>query len=396
VTSDRSYASQGSPKRQTTHDHGLARQDFIPQRRPVPPPSAHFTSTLSRRPVVFAQLAISSPTDDCEREADRVAAAVVHGGLAPVVAESTHSDATAQRQMDESEPSADEEDEEREEPEDDLPEGLEPSGLILPARLPGETSTPATPALSQSDGGQLLPDGARDFMESRFGHDFSKVRIHTSPAAGAAARSINAAAFTIGQHIYFGPGRFDPSMPDGSRLLAHELTHTVQQGGGDGVIGSIERSILRRPTIHELSGSRAALLRATEAHVNLRQPQRVRIYDETSTQDYVTSAGKGTSTSRLIPQSPFQIIGKRADPTARVGKWGLQYFTWFTPGGHGFHSNICYPEPRRRRQVLLVDGTPQSHGCARLRESDAIEVYNALSVGDRVHIYDEPSFRPAP
>jgi hypothetical protein len=130
--------------------------------------------------------------------------------------------------------------------------------------------------------------------------------------------------------------------------------------------------------------------------VNLRQPQRVRIYDGTSHQDYVTSAGKGTSTSKLIPHSPFQIIDKRTPPTARVGRWGLQYFTWFTSGGHGFHSNICYPEPRRRRKVLQVNGTPQSHGCARLRESDATEVYNALSVGDRVYIYDEPSFRPAP
>jgi hypothetical protein len=113
------------------HDHGMTRHNLIPQGRPVAPHSAQFS--------------ISSPTDDCEREADRVAAAVVHGGFAPTVVGSSHAEANVQRQMDESEPSADEEDEKREEPENGLPEGLERDGLILAARLPGTMSTPPSP-----------------------------------------------------------------------------------------------------------------------------------------------------------------------------------------------------------------------------------------------------------
>ena len=80
--------------------------------------------------------------------------------------------------------------------------------------------------------GQPLPESVRHDMEARFGVDFSQVRIHTDPEADRLSQSIHAQAFTHGADIYFGAGRYDPDTDAGRALLAHELTHVVQQQAG--------------------------------------------------------------------------------------------------------------------------------------------------------------------
>jgi outer membrane biosynthesis protein TonB len=82
---------------------------------------------------------------------------------------------------------------------------------------------------SKRGSGQPLPPTTRNFFESRFGYDFSKIRLHTDSSASKAAGSLNAQAFTIGQDIFFGAGHYEPDTNKGKWLLAHELTHTVQQ-----------------------------------------------------------------------------------------------------------------------------------------------------------------------
>ena len=77
--------------------------------------------------------------------------------------------------------------------------------------------------------GQTLSEAERSFMESRFGVDFSGVRIHTDSTAIQLSRELNAEAFTHGRDIYFGAGRYNPRTSSGKRFLAHELTHVVQQ-----------------------------------------------------------------------------------------------------------------------------------------------------------------------
>jgi len=77
--------------------------------------------------------------------------------------------------------------------------------------------------------GQPLPKSIRAFFESRFGYDFSHVRIHTDPEAAKLARTLNAEAFTYGRDIYFGEGKYNPGTLTGKKLLSHELTHTIQQ-----------------------------------------------------------------------------------------------------------------------------------------------------------------------
>jgi hypothetical protein len=78
--------------------------------------------------------------------------------------------------------------------------------------------------------GRALDSRTQRTMEARFGYDFSGVRIHDDARAAETASQIDAAAFTVGQEIVFGAGRYDPSGPTGLRLLAHELAHTLQQG----------------------------------------------------------------------------------------------------------------------------------------------------------------------
>jgi hypothetical protein len=72
-------------------------------------------------------------------------------------------------------------------------------------------------------------------MEAAFGHDFGRVRVHADQPAGAAAREVHAKAYTVGEHVVFGWGRYAPQTTDGTRLLAHELTHVLQQRHGAAV-----------------------------------------------------------------------------------------------------------------------------------------------------------------
>jgi hypothetical protein len=81
--------------------------------------------------------------------------------------------------------------------------------------------------------GNNMDKGTKTFMESRFGADFSNVKIHTGNDAVQMSRELNAQAFTVGNDIYFNEGKYNPGSSGGKHLLAHELTHTVQQGNGD-------------------------------------------------------------------------------------------------------------------------------------------------------------------
>jgi hypothetical protein len=77
--------------------------------------------------------------------------------------------------------------------------------------------------------GQPLDTAARAFMEPRFGHDFSKVRVHTDAKASKSAGAVNAQAYAVAQDIVFAPGRYSPETKTGNMLIAHELAHVVQQ-----------------------------------------------------------------------------------------------------------------------------------------------------------------------
>jgi hypothetical protein len=83
-----------------------------------------------------------------------------------------------------------------------------------------------------SGSGRLLEPALRHDMEQRFDHDFSQVQVHTGGTAEQSAREVNARAYTVGNNIVFGTGQFVPESHEGRRLIAHELTHVVQQRSG--------------------------------------------------------------------------------------------------------------------------------------------------------------------
>jgi hypothetical protein len=97
------------------------------------------------------------------------------------------------------------------------------------ARVPVVDGALENSIRSIAGGGQPLSGSLRTFMEPRFGADFSGVRVHADTRAHSLARSVEARAFTVGNNIVFGAGQYAPETESGRRLLAHELTHTLQQ-----------------------------------------------------------------------------------------------------------------------------------------------------------------------
>ena len=162
---------------------------------------------------IQAKLGVSDPQDELEQEADQIADHVMRmpDTQSPAVATARP---LVQRKCSE----CDEELHRSEESSDSLP-----------------TIDPATEnsIASLSARGNPLSQAVRSFMEPRFKADFSSVRVHTDARAHELARSVNAKAFTIGHNVVFGAGQYEPESDSGKRLLAHELTHVVQQSAGN-------------------------------------------------------------------------------------------------------------------------------------------------------------------
>jgi hypothetical protein len=119
---------------------------------------------------------------------------------------------------------------------------------------------------SSRGGGSRMSENTISFMESRFNTDFSEVKIHTDSNAIQMSRELNAQAFTVGSDIYFNEGKYSPDSSSGKHLLAHELTHTVQQSGG------IDRKIQR--ACHEASNPTINMGACPEGSTNVgRQAQ---------------------------------------------------------------------------------------------------------------------------
>ncbi len=94
---------------------------------------------------------------------------------------------------------------------------------------------------SKTSGGEPINDSTRQFMEPKFGNDFSNVRIHKDAKSAQLNNQLNAKAFTYQNHIFFGAGQYQPESPGGKQLLAHELTHVVQQGASPTLNTGLQR-----------------------------------------------------------------------------------------------------------------------------------------------------------
>jgi hypothetical protein len=181
----------------------------------------------TRSPAIQAKLTISQPGDAHEREADRVADAVMRMPATQVASKSTvisnASPAKVQRMCTD----CDEEHKHKASPQLQRKERAADTASL--------TSRVAANIQALRGGGNALSTSTRAFFEPRFGADFSSVRVHTDSQAANTANSLSARAFTVGRDIAFGAGQYAPHTQDGSRLLAHELTHVVQQGAAHAV-----------------------------------------------------------------------------------------------------------------------------------------------------------------
>lgn len=123
--------------------------------------------------------------------------------------------------------------------------------LVLQEGPASGAAAPTGASRATSSSGQPLDAGTRGWMESRLGHDFSRVRVHADANAVESARSLGARAYTVGPTIVFGAGQFAPETPSGRRLLAHELVHVMQQraapvSSGAGIATSRVREMVQR------------------------------------------------------------------------------------------------------------------------------------------------------
>lgn len=126
-----------------------------------------------------------------------------------------------------------EDDLEEDQPPEGQPAGVGGDTTVQARELPGQTPTVSsqqeTALNALRGGGQQLPGESRSFFEPRFGHDFSHVRIHTGAGADQMARAFRAKAFAVGKDVVFGADHYQPTTPAGRWLIAHELTHVLQQ-----------------------------------------------------------------------------------------------------------------------------------------------------------------------
>ncbi|MBE0523838.1 MAG: DUF4157 domain-containing protein [Methanosarcinales archaeon] len=166
-----------------------------------------------------AKLRIGQPGDVYEQEADRVADAVMRMPEPQAVSQE---DPHIQR----------------------VCQGCEEEELLQTKELSGQNVETSSDLESRINairgGGQPLAESERGFFEPRFGHDFSQVRLHTDTRAAETAQAVNARAYTVGQDVVFGTGQYVPGISEGRRILAHELTHVVQQQGN---VLKIQRSV---------------------------------------------------------------------------------------------------------------------------------------------------------
>ncbi len=171
-------------------------------------------------PRLQAKLAIGQPGDAYEQEADRVAEEVMRMAEPPQRQDTRVSEEARNRTVRRKCARCEDDEESLQK--------KEPSGQRTAVSDHSLDVPPIVHEMLRSPGEPLDPE-TRAFMESRFVHDFSQVRVHSDGTAAESARTVSALAYTVGRHVAFAAGRYAPATDAGRRLLAHELSHVVQQ-----------------------------------------------------------------------------------------------------------------------------------------------------------------------
>ena len=225
---------------------------------------------ILRNNTIQAKLSIGQPNDKYEQEADRVADQVMSMPEPKVLRQAEPEEEEEERVQTKPfaegiSPLVQRQEEPEEEEEEAEPEREEET---VQTKFMADKPTLVTAGLqsriqSLKGGGQALLRSERTFFEPRFGYNFSNVRVHSDSAATASAKALNARAFTLGNHVVMQSGEYHPGSRSGQRLLAHELTHVIQQTNRDGSTGEALQPA--RAVSHDAEQSTLRLAREDEA-----------------------------------------------------------------------------------------------------------------------------------
>jgi len=219
---------------------------------------------FSKAPALQRKPVLGKPNDAFEQEADRVADAVAEGRHAPTTSAGINA---LQRKCGNCEKEEKvqatfftQTDSVQRQSKNDEKEEQEAIQANPATNGSAAVSDSFASQLSSSSGsGSTLPKAVQAKMSNHIGADFSNVRIHTNSQAAKMSQSIQAKAFTHGSDIYFNQGQYNPQSPEGQRLLAHELAHTVQQGSVQPMVQRDEEPVpAAAPTTQELLNASCA------------------------------------------------------------------------------------------------------------------------------------------
>lgn len=257
--------------------------------------------------------------------------------------------------------------------------------------------------------GQPLDPATRAFFEPRFGHDFSQVRVHTDAKARESAHAVNALAYTSGRDVVFGAGQYAPYKAAGQRLLAHELTHVVQQSVGAGIrraeeaILEADLSLVRwsefqaedaaqRIAFEEKAGGVPLSLRsnvlqkAEQVGGRVTQPKGAKSSYKSITADFdgkdFVMLGDGTEILRSAGQSGRSYAVRAADAKACGGSLDDSYMN--NPRYVGIKENGPIPEGKYtfRRMDMMTFNIAEQAKMALAGEGDYIAPSGASLHGD--------------
>jgi hypothetical protein len=255
-----------------------------------------------------AKLTIGASDDPLEREADRIADQVLAAGADPTLGH--------------------------------MPPRIQRSAV---SATEGMDAAPVSVDRVLASSGRLLEPALKQDMEERFGHDFSRVRVHSGAEAEKSARDVNAHAYTVGHNIVFASGQFAPGTQEGRQLIAHELAHVVQQGGSEANHNTY--SIIDEHHVAEREAELAAqaVTNGKGAHIAIRSPA-PKLYRHKD--DIVAYSGGQSSALNIIQAG--QLIYSAPAVSGHPGHGENEPSEGPIPAGkYVIHPNIVQPRVER-------------------------------------------------
>jgi hypothetical protein len=236
--------------------------------------------------------------------------------------------------------------------------------------------------------GQPLDSSTRAFMEPRFGHDFSGVRVHTGMRAAESARAVNALAYAVGRDIVFAAGQYVPTSNVGQRLMAHELTHVVQQSGADRHHAGT--TVLRAATNDTPGASDPERSSATIRLRNLIERLEVGLQQKAAGTRSAGEASANPDRNNAVQQIPGFITQLRSTANGNDEALKQSILAAFTP------RHVKEAIAKAEQKTSAMDIHEESQGLAAMpqgisgpqdaAEREAVRVSEAVISGDRASI----------